>query len=287
MVALTATKGANEMIGRRAIVGASLLCAIAFCAFAQSAAAVPAKNTTAFTCVEGGGAKDFADAHCDKKVPAGQGKFGHVAIALNQTTEITVTNAKTKNETVGPTFTVFKFTFLGIPTEVSCKNVHGTGTLHNVEPIAKEHKVTGTLTIKVTECKVVAPEKCAVKQPIEFKTEFEGVEELGPEKNTHGIEFRPHKEGPVALMELFFEGPECVFNEKVVPINGTMVATGQPSPKERHSGATLFFTGEMTKETLKVEGKPAEHLGALTMRMAPIGGVEQNPISFTTHTPIE
>lgn len=273
------------MTGRRAAVGLVLLCAFAFSAIAaQSASAEPAKNTTAFTCVENGGQKDFEDAHCDKKVIAGQGKFGHVPIPLNQTTEITVTNAKTKNKTIESSPTIFKFTFAGMATEVSCKTVHGFGTMHNVEPIFAEHKVTGTLTIKATECKVLKPEKCFVKEPIEFKTEFEGVEGLGPEKNTHGIEFRPHVEGGVPLITIAFEGPECPLKEKTVAIKGTMVATGAPNPKEQHSGATLIFTNEMTKETLKVGEKPAEHSGALTLRMAPVEGVEQNPISFTTFT---
>ena len=270
---------------RGATTGLVALCALAFCVFAaQSVSAAPAKNTTAFTCVENGGAKDFTDPHCDKNVPAGEGKFGHVPIPLNQTTEITVTNAKTKNKTLEGSPTIFKFIFAGFATEISCKTVHGIGTMHNVEPILKEHKVTGTLTIKVTECKVIAPAKCFVKEPIEFKTEFEGVEGLGPEANTHGIEFKPHKEGPIALMEIFFEGAECVLKGKVAPVQGTMIATGQPNPKEKYSGATLNFSNEMTKETLKVDGIPAEHSGSLTLRMAPIGGQEQRPISFTTVT---
>ena len=273
------------MTGRRATVGLALLCAFALSAFvAPSASAEPAKNTTAFTCVENGGQKDFEDPHCDKKVAAGQGKFGHVAIPLNQTTEITVTNAKTKNNTIESSPTIFKFTFMGIATEVSCKTVHGVGTMHNVEPFFGEHKVTGTLTIKATECIVVNPEKCTVKEPIEYKTEFEGVEGLGPEKNTHGIEFRPHVEGGVPLITITFFGPECPLKEKTVAIKGTMVATGAPKPNEQQSGATLIFTNEMTKETLKVGEKPAQHSGALTLKMAPIGGVEQNPISFTTFT---
>jgi hypothetical protein len=276
-----------QMIGRRAVVGISLICALAFCAFAaQSASAIPAKNTTAFTCVEGGGAKDFEDPHCDKKVAGGAGKFGHVPIALNQTTEITVSNAKTKNMTIESSPTIFKFEFAGQVVEISCKTVHGIGTMHNVELAAKEHKVTGTLTIKVTECKVEKPEKCAVKEPIEYKTEFEGVEGLGPEANTHGIEFKPHKEGPMALIEINFLGAECVLNGKVAPIQGTMIATGAPKPSVKHSGATLIFTKEMTKETLKIDGKPVEKSGALTLRMAPIGGQEQHPIAFTTPTEV-
>ncbi len=273
------------MTGHRVIVGLSLLCALVFCALAaQSASAAPGKNTTAFTCVENGGVKDFQDPHCDKKVEAGGGKFGHVPIPMNATTEITVTNAKTKNKTLESSPTVFKFNFAGEVVEISCKTVHGLGTLHNVEPILKEHKVTGTLTIKVTECKVEKPSKCFVKEPIEFKTEFEGVEELGPEKNTHGLEFRPHNGAPFALIEINFVGAECVLIGKVAPILGTMIATGTPNPKEKHSGATLKFTKEMTKETLTVDKQPAEHSGGLTLRMAPIGGLEQHPISFTTVT---
>jgi hypothetical protein len=273
------------MIRGRAVLGLSLLCALLFCAFtAQSASAVPGKNTTAFTCVENVGAKDFEDPHCDKKVETGGGKFGHVSIPLNATTEITVSNAKTKNKTLESSPTVFKFQIGGEVVEGSCKNVHGLGTLHNVEPIIFEHKVTGTLTIKVTECKVEKPANCFVKEPIEYKTEFEGVEGLGPEANTHGIEFRPHAGGGGALMTIAFEGPKCVLGGEVAPIIGTMVATGTPNPKEKHSGATLKFTKEMTKETLTVNKLPAEHSGGLTLRMAPIGGLEQHPISFTTVT---
>jgi hypothetical protein len=273
------------MIGRRAALGLITVSVLALCAIAaQSASAVPAKNTTAFTCVEGGGQKDFEDAHCDKKVAAGQGKFGHVLIPLNETTEITVSNAKTKNATTESSPTVFKFNFAGEPTEISCKTVHGLGTIHNVEPVMKEHKVTGTLTISASECKVLKPAKCLVKQPIEYKTEFEGVEGLGAAKNQHGIVFRPHKEGAGPLVEITFEGEECVLKGKVAPIQGTMVATGAPKPNEKHSGATLILTGEMTKENLRVDEKPAEILGSLTPRMAPIGGVEQHPIAFTTVT---
>jgi hypothetical protein len=272
------------MIQRRAVLGLSLLSALVFCAFAaQSASAVPAKNTTAFTCVQNGGLKDFEDPHCDQKVGAELGVFGHAPIPVNQTTEITVSNAKTKAATTESTPTVLKFVVGGKPVEIQCNNVHGVGTIHNIEGESSgEHKVTGTLTIRAFECKVLKPMKCAVKEII-YKTEFEGVEGLGPEANTHGIEFRPHVEEGATLMSITIEGAECPV-KGVVPVEGTMIATGGPNPKEKHSGATTVFTNEMTKETLKVAGKPAEHSGALTLRMAPITGVEQAPISFTTVT---
>jgi hypothetical protein len=273
----------SKMIRRRAVLGLSLLSALVFCAFfAQSAAAVSAKNTTAYTCVENGVIKEFEDAHCDNRVGAELGKFGHLPIPIGQTTSITVTNAKTKAATFESTPTVFKFMIGGKPVEVSCTLVHGIGNMHNMEPQPGEHKVTGTLSITVTGCKV-KPMKCFVKEPIEFKVEFEGVEGLGPEENTHGIEIKPHVEGGGPLLTITLEGPECPV-KGVVPIEGTMIATGGPNPKERHSGATTVFTNEMTKETLKVEKLPAEHSGALTLKMSPIEGVEQNPIAFTTTT---
>jgi hypothetical protein len=45
---------------------------------------------------EGGGQKDFADAHCDVKVGIGEGDYGHVAIKNDETREIEVTNETTR-----------------------------------------------------------------------------------------------------------------------------------------------------------------------------------------------
>jgi hypothetical protein len=93
------------MIGRRAIAGLAVLWALMSCALAaQGASAAEAKNTTSFTCVENGGNKDFADAHCTENVEAGKGKFGHVEIPVNKTTEVSLTNEKTaeKNNQIYP-----------------------------------------------------------------------------------------------------------------------------------------------------------------------------------------
>ena len=79
------------MIRRRSIVGLSLLSVLAFCAFAAqgaSAAWETATNTTAWTCVENGGSKDFKDADCSEATTAGSGKFGHVAIPNASKTSI-------------------------------------------------------------------------------------------------------------------------------------------------------------------------------------------------------
>src|SRR5689334_16146452 len=80
-------------MARRSAVGLSLICALVFCALsAQSASAAEGKNTTAFECVKGGGAKDFSDAHCDNNVGAGKGEYGHVVLTLNEKVSISISN---------------------------------------------------------------------------------------------------------------------------------------------------------------------------------------------------
>src|SRR5262249_3770453 len=145
-----------------------------------------------FTCVEGGGAKDFSDAHCDNQVTAGTGKFGHVAIPLNESTSISVTNAKTKNSTTESTPVIQKGTVFGIATEIECKTLSGEGTLKNEEPESKVHRVRGSITAKFTGCTVKKPALgCKVKEPIEVSSSVEGVEGLGAGKNEMGLEFKP------------------------------------------------------------------------------------------------
>jgi hypothetical protein len=75
----------------------------------------------------GGGAKDFSDAHCDNNVGAGNGKFGHVVLALNTKTSISISNENTKNETKEAASTVLKGPIVGVKSEIVCKTVSGTG----------------------------------------------------------------------------------------------------------------------------------------------------------------
>ena len=268
------------MIGRRAAVGLSLLCALLFCAFAaQSASAAPAKNTTVFTCVEGGGEKDFSDAHCDNKVKAGEGKFGHVAIKTGEATKIVVTNAKTKNATTESTNAVQKGTIAGIKSEIVCKTVSGEGTLTNEEPEAKVHRIKGSIVAKFSSCTVVKPALgCKVKEPIEVSSNIESVEGLGAGKNEMGLEFKPTGEH---FAQIVIEG--CIL-KGTFNVDGTAIATGTPPATEKWSGATSIFTNAMTKETLKLAGNPAEISSSTTVRRAPVEGKEQNPISLTTVT---
>lgn len=266
------------MIGRRATVGLSLLCALMFCAFAaQSASAAKSTKTTAVTCVEKGGNEDFEDAHCDKKVADFKGKFGHEAIPNKTTTEITVDNTTTGGAT-DPA--VLKGKAFGASSEITCTTVHGEGTIHNEETSGK-HTVTGTITVKYTGCSVQKPAKCEVAEPIEFKSDFEGVEEVGSEKNEMGVEFKPHEGGKVFVGITFKnKGAEsCAFNGKTINVEGSAIARGTPASSEEHSGATSRFLHNTitTDKTLIFGGEAAGFESINTVRMK-----NGNPISLTT-----
>jgi hypothetical protein len=267
------------MIGRRSTIGLALLCAFAFCAFAaQSAMAekgVHAVNTTAVTCVPSAEGF-FKDAHCDEKLASPTGKFEHAAISNDTTTEIEVSQTKTSK---------LKGTLAGVNTEVTCnkvKSVAGKSFIHNVE-IEKKHTVTGTVQVQFTECTVLKPTKCVIKEPIVTTATFEGVEELGINKDTMGVEF-VGKNANKEFAELTFENKgaeKCALLNGGKPfiVLGSVIATGTPPPKEKHAGATLNFN--MFPQTLEIGLKPAEFEGTFTTTMAGAGG---NPIALTTTT---
>lgn len=264
----------NKTVHKTAV-GLALICALFFGVLAaQSASAAEGKNTTAYECVENGGAKDFSDAHCDTAVTAGTGKFGHVAIPVNEKITISITNAKTKNSTTESTNTVLKGTVFGTKTEITCKTVSGSGTLTNEEPEAKVHRVKGTVEAKFTSCTVNKPAiGCKVKEPITVSSNVEGVEGLGAGKNEMGLEFKPTGAhfASVVLEGCFIAG---TYNT-----DGTAIATSNTSNTGKFSGATSIFTAAMTKETLKLAGNPAEVESTTTVSKS--GG---NPIALTTAT---
>jgi hypothetical protein len=262
------------MIGRRTAVGLSLLCALAVCAFvAQSASAAAAKNTTAVTCVKGGGSKDFSDAHCDKFVGAEKGEFGHVAIT--GTVAISVTNEKTASETKAAAPTILKGSIFGIKSEITCQTVTGEGSLTNEEPESKVHQVKGSVKAKFTNCSVQKPAGCKVKEPISVNSKVKGVEGIGTTGKQMGLEFEP--ESGKVFSEVTLEG--CI-GAGTFKTEGTAIGTGTPSPEEKFSGATNVFTNAMTKETLKLAGAAAE-VSSTTTVTGTVGG---NPVALTTTT---
>lgn len=272
------------MIGRQAAIGLSLLCTLLCGAFAApGASATLAKNTTAFTCVPNGGNLDFSDAHCDHQVGEGTGSFGHQAIPLSTTTEVVQTNESTKNETTERTPAILKGELLKAKVEISCQKAEGKGTFKNEEPESKVHRGSGEGSTEITECTVVKPAKCKVKEPIAVNVTAVPVEELnGTEKNMGG-EIKGAKANET-FTEITFEGAECGLKGPTFPIKGSLIATGAPAPNAKYTGATAIYSPEKEMEKLELGARPAEISITTTVRRAPVEGVKQFPLAGTTTT---
>lgn len=269
------------MIRRRPVAGLLLLCALLFSAFAaQSASATP--GTTAFTCSSGAAIKDFSDAHCDSGTS--EGSFGHIEVGPEQEVEIEITNAKTKNETKESTPAILKGTVFGVPGEITCTTVAGTGKSENVVIGEVEQNEGTNLAIKYTACTVNKPTNCKVKEPIEVTGSSITVENLGASKTEMGVEFKPKEK---TLSEITFEGASCVIKGQTFKVEGSLVATGSRGDTEAttSSGGTLGFTNAMTKETLKLGGSAAEFSSTFTVNMKVEGEVK--PLTLTTTKPEE
>jgi hypothetical protein len=266
----------------RTVVGFVLLSALLVCAFtAQGASAAVAKNTTAFTCVKGGGAGDFKDAHCNEKVTAGTGEYGHVEIKVGEETKVSFTNAGTAGATKEATPAILKVTLFGVKVEIVCTKVTGEGTFRNEEPAPGVHTGKGTGNGESSSCKVEKPAKCTVKEPLAINVEGQPLEELGAGKNEMGGELKPAV--GTTFITIVMQGAECAVKGEY-PVTGSVVVTGTPAPTEKHTGATAISTNAMSKETLKLGVNPAELSLTTTVRRAPVEGKEQNPISSTTTT---
>lgn len=268
------------MNGRKAVAGFSLLSALLLCGLAAQGAmaAHVSENTTAFTCVDVGTNKgEFEDAHCDKAVGPEKGRYAHVPIEAGKTTEIEVTNKNTSNSTLEAATFTLKSILFGAQTHTDCSTASGTGWIEN-STTGKDHRVSGTMALNVTNCTVTKPANCKVKEPIEWKLTFNGVDELnGAEKNM-GLEFAP--DGGGNFTEITFEGEKCSLKGKTFAVTGTAISTGSPSPSGKHSGATWIFSPEKEMQKLTWGGQPDEFNATLTPKMSGGG----NPISLTTTT---
>jgi hypothetical protein len=280
------------MIGSKAIVAISLLCALLFCAIGASGASAATSGTTAFTCVSNPEVKgDFEDVHCKTPVVAGTGKFTHKAISTNPT-GFTVTNAEAEEATKKAAPAVLKGILGGIGAEIVCKKVHAHGTLENKLSL-ELHSVAGSGTVDYSECTMTKPldpngrERCVVEEPIKF--EANGVtKEKGKEMGTL---FTP-KAGTIFVELEFTQGPggPCPVAGKKVPVTGSAEATDQSGPEG--SSATAEFTNAMTKgekcETAEQKGiclggQPAEFSNTITFKMLmTTEGTPENAITVTT-----
>jgi hypothetical protein len=105
--------------------GLCMLAALAVCAFAAQGASA----NTAFECVSTGGAGGvgFSDAHCKTAVGSGAA-FKHVAIPVNRSKTITITNITTGSER---SVAKLKTVQSGVTIEFQAKEVEGTGSIEN------------------------------------------------------------------------------------------------------------------------------------------------------------
>ncbi len=283
------------MIGRRAVIGLSLLCALLLSALAaHSASAVErttSKNTTAFTCVEQGKFEgNFSDPHCS--FTSGSGIWTHTSLSVGTTTELGATNEKVTNSTKEDEPAVLKGTVGLAKVEIQCttvKNNTKNSTIHNVEPAEKQHTVTGTLEVEFSSCTVKLLSKCVVAEPISAKATFHGVEGFsGPlnEPNAMGLEFvGSGEEETFAEIEFKNKGAEkCSLNGFRFKVKGNAISTSElgfgGSQENKHSGATLAFTPSFKMQTLKLGPNAAEFQGIFTPTMAGGG----SPIALTTTT---
>ncbi|MGB7686023.1 MAG: hypothetical protein WBL45_09615 [Solirubrobacterales bacterium] len=280
------------MIGRKAVIGLSLLCALLFCAFAaQSASAEKSTNTTAFTCVASGGTtnKDFVDAHCDEAITPGKGSFEHLVIANDTTTALAATNDKVTNGTKDSEPATLKGTIGLAKVDILCTKVKNDTTksfIHNVDSGEKKHTVTGEARVEYTGCEVKELAKCIVTEPIVAEATFVGTEGLGAAKNEMGQNF-VGKGKEETFAEIQFtnksEAEKCSLDKKIFPVKGSAIGTSGPTTKSpqtnKHSGATLVFSPENGMEKLFLGPNAAEFTSIVTPTMS--GG---NPITLTTTT---
>jgi hypothetical protein len=254
------------MNGRRAVIGLSLLCALAFTAFAAPSAQA---GTTAFTCVKGGGAQEFTEAHCAANGHNDGNKYGHVGFA--GTTNWVSTNKKTANTTVDHTTAILKGTLAGAASELSCTKVDGKGTLTN-EEVGGKMQVSGTATVSYRECTVTKPTKgCVVAEPVVAEANVLSVEAGA----TMGLEFKGKKAGGV-FAEIKYENKgaeKCALlnGGKPFPVTGSTVATDK--------GATSEFTAAHSK--LVLGGNAASYTGMETVTSEANG----TPLTLTTTSP--
>jgi len=273
------------MIGRRAAIGLSLLCALALCAFAAPSASA-LQGTTAFTCkpeVEPGEkTKGFLDEHCTKTAEGAKVKFIHAAIAEEVFTKLSVTNNETTTKNVTSKFKA-KVEKKLFEAEATAFTGCAEGSSVTNKLVGGKMKTDGTACGEFTGVKVTQPEKCSVpKNAIALEGSiWTGVALENPitKKDVMWLEFVPEAGLPLAEFEI--TGAECPLKGKKVQVTGS-AATEELIPASPLDGATVKFTTKRTGLTLEVEKAPAEFEGTFTPRMWPEGGKPTNPITLTT-----
>jgi hypothetical protein len=256
------------MIGRRAIVGLSLLCALFLTALGATSAQAK-KGTKTFTCAFVFTGGEFGSAHCNKKGEA----WGH--LVFNKNTVTTSGNRRTKgeleeSEEEESSTVVLTAVIAGINVEIKAEEVTGAGSAENKE-LEGTWEGTGTETLEYTKLSTNV-KGCTIKSPVVVKaTVTTKVISEAPEEM--GLEYKP-VEG-TTLGEFTFEGAECALKGLTVKLTGTAIAT--PGGTPNGSGAILNITPAMSEKTLQLGGKPAKLSQRITRR-----GENGNALVYTT-----
>jgi hypothetical protein len=268
------------MNGRRAVVGLCMLCALLVSAFAAQGASA-SKGTTAFTCVNGGGAKDRVGAHC---LAEGTPGFGHVAIAQDTTTPIEGTSANTKNNTTETSTTQLKMTIAGVATELKAATLSGEGWMENkVEPVANgEHYALAHGTITYTTVEVAKPAGlgCKVYTSNEDTTKgTEGLVHTTPLKGSttqegENVKIEPTTAGG-AFAHFIIEGCKA----PVEALNGPYTVSGSVTCPTVGATINCNHAEITTANTLKVNGSIKAGIeGSLTLK----NSTSKTPLTATT-----
>jgi hypothetical protein len=270
----------TQMISRRNALGLSLLCALAFCAFAAPSA-FAAKGTTAKTCVKVGPEHVYADAHCGKKTG---GEFElEDTITPGTKTAIVGTNAKTKNNTTESKNPVLTAESLGVKVKLEGITVVTTGEIENKAgpPMSTEGQ---KIFVAYRGVRVIEPAGCTVNspgKPVEEITTTELVGVSGTMNETTGEMsgiFKPKNGNIIAVLE--FHGATCGLPN--TNVEGFVEATnpnGEATPKASptaEGAATYTFEGAAMSH-LTVLGGAATYTGAETVSMS-----AGNPIAVVT-----
>jgi hypothetical protein len=273
------------MHGRRVIVGLSLLCALAFSAFAAPNATA-LKGTTAFTCQPEPKpektTKGFEDEHCTKSAEGEKAKWVHTEISPNVKTQVTVTDNETGEKFFKPKFAS---TIAGVNFELEGEGFMScltNASLENKVNAAKQMEAAGGGCGTFTGVKVLKPAKCKLAK--EETILGEGsigktvVKEVEGKSEMYG-EAVPPPSGVFAEFE--FAGTECALKGTVVKITGT-ARSNVTTNEGQLDGATVKVTTKETEKTLKVGGNAARTEAVGTVRMKSEGEVPENPIVVTT-----
>lgn len=257
------------MIRRKAVIGLSVLCALAFCAVA--AASASAKGTTVFTCSKSATTKSFHDAHCTET--SGTLEYGHIAVPAGESTELKVE---------GTTSQVLKGSISGVSVELSATTVElkpeTMGTIVNTDHGTEPMDFSGKGTFTYTGVKVLKPsgKGCVVKEEMVSTEPLTFTSIVGEGATKTGVEFTPAAGKGQPFAEITIEKCSTTSLNGTFSLKGSLVGTPH--------GATLNFT-EASTAGLTIGGNAATLNGSTTVLGRKSTDSSYTPLSVTTTEP--